>query len=60
MNSNTCSAKQEYKTCAGKGCSENGHHYLKIRFINKYGWFCESCTDIIVNDRLADEIKRPE
>ena len=54
MNSTKQNASQEYKACGGKGCSQRGIHYLKIRFINRHGWFCDSCKDVLVYDKLAD------
>jgi hypothetical protein len=47
---------QRYKQCAGRGCSEQGIHYLKIRYIHKHGWFCDSCKNAIIGDKLADEV----
>jgi hypothetical protein len=46
----------EYKQCAGKGCKENGINRLRILFINKIGYFCESCT----NQLLALDIVTKE
>ena len=34
---------QEYKVCAGKGCNNIGIHNLMIIYINKRGYFCNSC-----------------
>ena len=45
----------EYKQCAGKDCPELGVHYLRIRFIKKCGWFCDSCRNTLLDDKLADE-----
>jgi hypothetical protein len=39
---------REYKDdCAGLNCINQGFHRLKIRYIDKYGTFCNSCkTDL--------------
>ena len=44
------------KDCAGKGCINEGIHLLKIRFINKAGWFCGYCKDSLLNDNLVDQV----
>jgi hypothetical protein len=56
MNSTKQDASQEYKECAGKGCQNMGVHYLKIVFLNKFGWFCDDCKNDLLSDRLADEV----
>ena len=33
-----------YKLCAGKGGRKNGKNRLKILFINRIGYFYNSCT----------------
>lgn len=48
---------QEYKECAGKGCKNHGIHYLKIVFLNQFGWFCEDCKYSLMHDRLVEEIQ---
>jgi hypothetical protein len=39
---------REYKDdCAGLNCNNQGFYRLKIRYINKYGIFCNRCkTDL--------------
>jgi len=50
-----------YKECAGRGCSKKGVNHLKILFVNRSGWFCDSCKDTLVSNGLADEaIKESE
>jgi hypothetical protein len=46
---------QRYKPCAGKGCKKKGIHYLRIRFLKKFGWFCDSCKDFLIQDKLIDK-----
>jgi hypothetical protein len=45
-----------YKQCAGKDCSRQGSHCLRIHFINKHGWFCDSCRNLLIDGKLADEV----
>lgn len=47
---------QSHRECAGKDCSKQGFCCLRVRFINKYGWFCDSCRDTLVKNKLADEV----
>jgi len=46
----------EYKHCVGKGCRRKGIHYLRIQFLNKYGWFCDSCKEFLIQDKLIDKV----
>jgi hypothetical protein len=39
--------------CAGKGCDNIGNILLKIKFINKLGYFCSSCADDLLHYELA-------
>jgi hypothetical protein len=45
---------QRYKYCAGKGCTKEGIHSLRIKYIKKQGWFCDSCRDALVDDELTE------
>jgi hypothetical protein len=62
MNSTNQYAIQEYKQCAGKGCPKQGIRHLKIRYINKFGWFCDSCKtnlmaeNLVINDDTIREV----
>ncbi len=49
--------KAEYKltTCAGIGCSNLAKHPLTVLYLNKVGWFCESCKNSLVMDGLIVE-----
>jgi len=53
MKSNKKNCLEEYKECAGKECQNLGVHCLKILFLNKRAWFCDSCKDILVASNLA-------
>jgi len=33
-----------FKECAGKNCYNDAIVKLKVKFIKKIGYFCESCT----------------
>lgn len=46
---------QEYKECAGKACSNPGIYYLKVLYLGKSGWFCNSCKDSLSADGLVIE-----
>ena len=35
------------------GCNNPGKNLLEILFINKSGWFCDSCRDDLVNLELV-------
>lgn len=55
MNSNNNNAKDEYKECACSGCSKNGTNYLRIMFLCKDGWFCETCAAHLIGLGLIDQ-----
>jgi len=42
-----------YRECAGKGCKNFGTTLLKIRYINKEGYFCNLCTQDLCRLELA-------
>jgi hypothetical protein len=54
MNSSYQNTIPRYKQCAGKGCNREGLRPLKIRFLNKTGWFCENCKSDLIKHNLAD------
>jgi hypothetical protein len=42
--------------CGGKNCDRNGRFFLKIKYVNLHGWFCESCAaDLKINDFIEFE-----
>lgn len=55
MNTPKQGLKQEYKICAGKGCSSLGVYYLKVIYLERSGWFCSSCRNCLVADGLISE-----
>jgi hypothetical protein len=42
-----------FKECAGKGCKNIARHKLKIKYIQKIGYFCDSCKDDLLYEELA-------
>ena len=51
-------ANQWYE-CAGRGCTNEGIYLLKIKFINKVGWFCIDCRNTLLNENLVDQVIHP-
>ena len=49
---------KNYKNmCSGKDCSKEGKFVVKIKFIDKTGLFCESCTQYLSQESLGDVIE---
>jgi hypothetical protein len=42
-----------YYKCSGKGCTDIGKTPLKIVYINKTGYFCDSCSEDLLHHGLA-------
>ena len=42
--------------CSGKGCRNAPTTLLKINYINKVGYFCDSCTCDLLHEELAIKI----
>lgn len=53
MNSSNRTANLGFKQCVGKSCTKQGVIELRIRFINKTGWFCESCKKELETHELV-------
>ena len=53
MNSNIHYNSEEYKQCAGKGCKEEGKTLLRINFLKKNGYFCDSCAEDLLQSEIA-------
>jgi hypothetical protein len=51
---------EDYKKCAGKGCSHTGNTILRIKFIQKEGAFCKDCATDLLNLGLVEEKKIEE
>jgi hypothetical protein len=41
--------------CMGKGCRKLGRTFLKINYVNKVGYFCETCAEDLISEELAVE-----
>lgn len=39
---------QGYKQCVGKACQNEGKIALTIQYLNKIGYFCESCSEDLI------------
>lgn len=44
---------EDIKPCAGKGCRNTGTNALEVMYINKIGWFCDSCKSTLLKDNLV-------
>ena len=45
---------QEFE-CASKGCNKKGRHHLRILFLNRVGYFCDSCKISLLEDNLVED-----
>ena len=45
-----------YDRCSGKRCTNIGKTLLKIVYINKTGYFCDSCSEDLLHQGLAVEV----
>jgi hypothetical protein len=43
MNPNVNYNFEQYKQCAGKDCKSEGKTLLKIKYLQKNGYFCDFC-----------------
>jgi predicted SprT family Zn-dependent metalloprotease len=53
--------KPEYKAediCAGLKCPNKPISILKVRYINKIGYFCQKCNADLLQQELAEEISK--
>ena len=55
-NNNIDNTNKEYNKCAGKGCDAYGKNQLKILYIHKIGWFCDSCAQTLKNLELVEVV----
>lgn len=42
------------KKCAGKNCSNSGVIKLKLKYIDKYGFFCKICSEKLLQLEIID------
>lgn len=47
--------QKEFKPCACRGCENIGIHKLLIIYIDKIGWFCDSCKLELMKLQLVVE-----
>ena len=40
------------KICAGKNCTNNGIKLLRIKYLQKEGWFCNNCIIELMREDL--------
>lgn len=51
------SNKREYKnSCYGRNCYRVGTTRLKVLYINKIGWFCDTCAQTLKNLQLVEVV----
>jgi hypothetical protein len=48
--------KQSSRACAGNGCPNEGILQLTVIYLNRIGWFCNSCKDDLIKDGLIFEV----
>jgi hypothetical protein len=48
---------EEDNRCCAKDCTKLGRHLLKINYINKTGYLCDSCAQDLLQRALAVETK---
>jgi hypothetical protein len=44
---------QTQRMCAGRECQKQGIHCLGVRYLNRLGWFCDSCMKRLLADDLV-------
>jgi hypothetical protein len=49
--------KFEEHKCASKGCNKKGRHHLRVLYLNKDGYFCDSCKISLLEGNLVEEPK---
>ena len=52
-NDNIDNVNKEYKNGYGRGCYNVGKNQLKIIYIHRVGWFCDSCTQDLIKLNLV-------
>jgi hypothetical protein len=55
MHSDNVKIAGEYTECAGKECRQQGVHYLRVLYLSKSGWFCDSCKSSLMDEGLVNE-----
>ena len=57
MHCDTIKHGHQYKQCAGKECNRIATQLLKIRYLNKFGHFCDKCKTELLDLGLVIEDK---
>ena len=57
MTYNNNNSEHQYKQCAGKDCNRIATQLLKIRYLNKFGHFCDTCKIELIDLGLVIENK---
>ena len=52
---NVPDSSRKTEKCAGKNCTNEGNNKLIILYLNKSGWFCNSCKQELLFDDLTVE-----
>ena len=47
---------EQNNKCAGKNCIKTGKNSLVIKYINKRGNFCDSCSKDLLEEELATHL----
>jgi hypothetical protein len=55
MNPITHDISQGYTNCAGKGCQNEGKIVLTVQYLDKIGYFCESCAEDLLRLGLVKQ-----
>jgi hypothetical protein len=53
LNSNIHYNSEQYKDCAGKDCKHKGTTLLRIKYLQKKGYFCDSCAADLLQSEIA-------
>jgi hypothetical protein len=53
LNPNIHYNSKQYKDCAGKDCKRKGRTLLRIKYLQKNGYFCDSCAEDLLQSEIA-------
>jgi hypothetical protein len=56
MNSRLSYKSDKFKDCDGRGCNQKPIKYLRIKYVNKIGSFCDKCASDLLGSGLAEDI----
>ena len=49
--------QDKFKQCAANDCTKPGIHSLTVLYLNKTGYFCESCKNELLKEGLVIDCK---